>query len=166
MPLEFAHKVSKIEVGKWYLVAHAEIHGEYFTEVRHVAILPHLHKDDFAEYVPIHYHLDNRFTQSDWARRHYSIVDAKSNFPVCTAGGLTIKKIVFKRKKCVRLDTGLVVKNVSPEHSFFIWYNSMKGKSCKGKKCPHFGAIMSEIDGQLVCPMHGLIGDIKTEKII
>jgi uncharacterized Zn finger protein (UPF0148 family) len=42
----------------------------------------------------------------------------------------------------------------------------MIGKSCKGKKCPHFGANMIEKNGELVCPIHNLKGDLKTLKIV
>lgn len=40
------------------------------------------------------------------------------------------------------------------------------GKSCKGKKCPHFGTTMIEKDGVLICPLHNLKGSLKTSKIV
>lgn len=168
--LEYAHKVSKLEVGKWYLVAHAEmvycVDGNVWDCA---AILPYFHKDGFAPEIPNHYHLDNRFRQPQCVQSHFRIQNAKSNYPVVELeldNWLKIGSIVYKRKKCIGLDTGLKTDMVDKDHDFFKWYNSMKGKSCKGRKCPHFGATMSEINGELICPMHGLKGDILTEIII
>ena len=49
---------------------------------------------------------------------------------------------------------------------YWTWYKSMIGKSCKGRRCPHFGTMMHERDGKLICPLHNLEGDIETELII
>lgn len=65
-------------------------------------------------------------------------------------------------KKCIRLETGVPgVRVFAPK---FI--EKHKGKPCKGRKCPHWGTTMFEHDSVLVCPMHGLKGDIVKEIII
>jgi hypothetical protein len=167
--MEYAHKVSSLVIGKWYLVAHAEMRNSITGQIWDwIPVIPIIHKDSFAPHVDDHYHLDLRFS-INWAiKNKFNIKNNQTAVPVLINDSYQFKahRIVYKRKKCIRLDTGLYLDNVHPEHSFFQWQSSMLGKSCKGRKCPHFGAIMSEINGKLVCPMHGLIGDIKTEIII
>lgn len=167
--MEYAHKVKQLEVGKYYLVAHAEMKNSMFDDIWDwIPVIPIIHKDSFAPHISDHYHLDMRFRINERIKYKYNIKDNKSAAPVIIDDSFLYKahRIVYKRKKCISLNTGLYLDNVHPEHDFFKWAESMKGKSCKGRKCPHFGAMMNEIDGELVCPMHGLKGDILTEKII
>lgn len=166
--LEYAHKVSKLEVGKWYLVAHAEMKNNLTNNIWDwIPVIPIAHTDSFAPHVDTHYHLDMRFCINSTIKYKFNIRNNQSEVPVVINDAWQYKahKIVYKRKKCISLNTGLNLNRVHEEHDFFKWVNSMKGKSCKGRKCPHFGATMNEVNGELVCPMHGLKGDIKTEII-
>jgi hypothetical protein len=167
--MEYAHKTSNLVVGKWYLVAHAEIKNSITGQIWDwIPVIPIIHKDAFAPHVDDHYHIDMRFN-TNWAiKNKFNIKTNQTAVPILINDAYQFKahRIIYKRKKCISLQTGLYLDNVHPEHDFFKWAESMKGKSCKGRKCPHFGAVMNEINGLLVCPMHGLIGDIKTEIII
>jgi len=65
------------------------------------------------------------------------------------------------------LTTGLLSPHVVPPvKGWKEWYANYIGKSCKGRKCPHYGTHMLEVNGSLLCPLHHLKGDIETETII
>lgn len=121
------------------------------------------HKDSQFSFTHLHYHIDGRFT----AGKNAPYDTNENGYTGGVVSAVLDNVITFGivRLKCRRLTTGLgaVRHKIS---GYPKWYNSMLGKSCKGKKCPHFGTAMLEENGRLVCPLHHLEGDIATEKII
>lgn len=167
--MEYAHKVSNLEMGKYYLVAHATIKGEG-REIS-VPVIPILHEDKEFSPAPKHYHVDFRFRFSKdaigiWS--DYAGIENHTNDYVSTYGSYILQdELVYKAKKCIGTDTGIVG---PPVHNhwypkFNEWKKRMEGKSCKGRKCPHHGATMMDHVEVWKCPMHGLIGNPKTELI-
>lgn len=151
------------EVGKMYTV---ECAG-YETPAGRVYWVPIIgpkHSDGQLGVKEQHYHVDGRFTNMyvnqlgqtstvlhvDHAREHRFIGIEK------------------RRKKCQRLTTGLPVPKgiLRADNLYSRWYKSMIGKSCKGRKCPHYGQKMITVKGRLECPLHGLVGDPEKEVII
>lgn len=164
--LLIAHEQSKLIIGKEYSVAHAIIiHTN--GSIHNVPINPFKHKDPQLGANFYHYHIDGRFAMDAWTRYYFSIKNGITNFAVTLSSShYKLVDIIFKKKRCVRLTTG-----VNPPPMFFEsknseWYQTMKGKSCAGRKCPHFGTVMIELNGILVCPLHNLKGDIIREIII
>lgn len=176
--MQYAHKVSKLVVGRYYLVAHAEIIFDNNTRIHHIPVLPHLHKDpQFGKAGEFeHYHIDGRFYASAFIRYRFRIDEnGKTNYVIYLQkepsflGNYIVKSIVYKKTVCMGLTTGVrpPVESIYPDDAPYMkWYNKYIGKSCKGKKCPHFGTMMIEDNGVLSCPMHGLHADSKTEIII
>jgi hypothetical protein len=138
---------------------------------RWVAILPSKHSDpqfgnDNAAVE--HYHFDLRFISNDSLRAEFPCWRFNKNEGRVNAiyfSELTAEIKILKRK-CYREFTGVLVEKVIINKKATEWYGKQKGKSCAGRICPHFRQPMIERDGVLECPYHGLIGDIKTEKII
>ena len=82
--------------------------------------------------------------------------------------------LTIKRKKCIRLTTGIkppqrgTIKHEGINHTerYYKWYESMVGKSCKGKICPHLGTTMQVVGDKLICPLHNLRGSLREEVIL
>lgn len=179
-----AHEQSVLSVGGFYTVAHCLVEfADGVTEL--VPISPLLHADKAFSPAPAHYHIDGRFQHT----KRFKVRDGKTQNAVFTPGtanlinngGLhhynafngiiyTIKELVWIRKVCVRLTTGLQFitfdGDLAKPLDFIAWEQSMVGKSCAGKRCPHYGTVMIDTGDKLVCPMHGLIGSKETETII
>lgn len=167
--MEYAHKVSELQVGKYYLVAHAVLENTgCYPQILRVPIIPIKHIDkDFAPKAPEHYHVDGRFNVSGLIKDIWEIdYWGLTNIIVDTnkKQGDVFTGIVYKKKQCKRLTIGL--RPPMQAKSFHDWVRSQKGKSCAGRICPHFKAKMNLINGELICPMHGLAGDPITEVII
>lgn len=177
--MQYAHKTSKLVIGKYYLVAHAVLLFDGDDKEYHVPVLPHLHSDpQFGKAGEFeHYHIDGRFIRSKHMDTWFDIDDdGKTNqvvyiqneFPYL--GNYIVKTVLFKKCKCKRLTTGVKPPVKYPftiDHPYLKWYNGFIGKQCKGKKCPHFGTTMIDNgNGLLVCPMHDLHADGLTQKII
>lgn len=161
--------VSDLIIGEYYLVAHVNIKNEHHGIIDiDVQIIPIWHNDskDFGIKTS-HYHIDGRFVaNTSNVARYFRVTDGMTATLVSNELSLgktqEMSEIFYKKKKCIRVETGVPgVKFHKP--AFFEKY---KGKSCKGKKCPHWGAKMTNIDGVLVCPMHGLRGCLETEIIL
>ena len=172
--LLIAHEQSVLEVGKYYLVAHAEsvVADELSPTPKTILIPVHPlnHKDvHFAVKNP-HYHIDGRFRMPKDSG--FPLDNGRTNNIMVTArvGGekdyiqIWDVKIVYRRRKCIRTETGIKVSRAS--EIYWAFYEPFIGKSCAGRKCPHYSVTMMERDGILECPLHGLIGDLKTMKII
>jgi hypothetical protein len=154
--MEKAHEQSTLVVGKYYLVAHVTAFCKNTgKKLYDEPIFPIYHSDpQFAKAADIlHYHKDGRFRKGI----HFS------NSIVSNAD-VDLSEVFYIRKKCVSAVCGLYMPQ--EQKSWLVWQKSMVGKSCKGKKCPHRGAMMIEVDGHLFCPMHNLVGCAKTEKIV
>jgi len=65
---------------------------------------------------------------------------------------------------CTQAETGLAIPPGNEKYA--KWYAGYIGQSCAGKKCPHLGTEMMPRDGRLVCPLHGLMADIHTLKVL
>lgn len=173
--METVNETTQVVPGKFYLVQHAilEPKPEFpnFKETLFIPVIGPEHNDKQFGFPHTHLHIDGRFCK----RREYLPygVDEKGE----TAGVILTKNserslqghlftgLVYKKLKCIRLTTGLPVHRVSKNTEIGKWYESMEGKSCKGKKCPHLGVAMQEINGILICPLHSLKADIATQTI-
>ncbi len=165
-----AHE-SEVTKGKYYTVVHAVLRDlkPVYDEPDFilVPVFPFLHKDPSFSTQPEHYHIDGRFKfNNDYFEINNGITTNAIflNLPEERAWNKFVK-LVYVRKKCVRLSTGLDVVTKNP-HKWIEWYKTMEGKSCAGKRCPHYGTKMIDRGDHYFCPMHNLIGCSKTEKIL
>lgn len=162
--------VDALQVGKYYLVPVAIL--KYPNGViDEVPIINILHKDKQFGKVGSepHYHIDGRFRIKGYG--NYNLINGHTNVVIGPSHSIynsyILQRVEVKKKKCIRILTGLQIANrVTPPKTWAKWSDTMVGKSCKGKKCPHFGAKMIETDGKYICPLHNLVGDIATQKII
>lgn len=177
-----ADELSELVVGKFYNVKCAIMsytEDDFWNLPKGqdywVPIIGIAHVDKQFGFDDKHFHIDGRFV----GRTHYNKLDIDENGhtnQVCsykpTRSAAAIKEVVIKRLKCKRLTTGINPPSYhkklfkEEKNSYFKWYDTMIGKSCAGKKCPHFGTTMIEREGVLVCPLHNLHGDLKKEIII
>lgn len=165
--MEKLTETTVVEVGKYYLVPCAKQSNNgavWFTPV----IGPE-HADKQFVFTKKHYHIDGRFSGPEQGVNE----NGRTNLIICTETDkmewpLNIRKfegIEWKRRKCKRLTTGIIIGGTPPLYK--EWYKSYVGKSCAGKRCPHLGTQMHEAPGgKLVCPLHNLIADKETEIII
>ncbi len=165
--LQKADEVSEMLVGRFYQVAHVRIQNiDSCRPIEELPVIPILHDDDkvFGIHVGKHYHIDGRFVpQTSAITKEWQLKNGQS-WVVIDERHHKISEVFYKKLKCVRLSAG--IPPVYFNGSILGWRDSMAGKSCKGRKCPHFGTTMNEVGGRLVCPMHGLVGDIEKEIII
>ena len=171
--MELAEKVDELQLNKFYSVACAEMKSDD-GKICYVPVIPILHKDpQFGSLGRMkHYHVDGRFISKSYIGGVH-ITHGKTNQVIAINDPkpyFQFQRIVRKKRKCIRMDTGLEIPggiygNQIPT-SWSSWYKSMLGKSCEGKKCPHFGTNMVEINGRWKCPVHNLEGCPKTKKII
>lgn len=165
------------EVGKKYLVDVA-ICKDLIEEKRVIIpILPLKHKDPAFGVNYDHYHVDCRFEMEASVMVGMDIRNFTTTAPLWTTDHpyifmrYRILKITKRRLKCVNLTTGFDFKFMEkPEYSeqadnikkYWSWYASMVGKSCPGKRCPHYGTEMIDNGKHLQCPMHNLIASKRT----
>lgn len=172
--MQLVDENTAITVGKYYHVRCAKMIHDDKGKTFLVPIIGELHNDKQFGFVNKHYHIDGRFYvpaafSVDSNGRTNTVIVTEKPYNACRFVGIEIVK-----KKCIRLTTGINPPSrgfklglyFEPGKKYWDWYDSMIGKSCKGKKCPHLGHTMQEIDGVLVCPLHNLVGCIKTETII
>ncbi|MEE6129146.1 hypothetical protein V2E39_17225 [Chryseobacterium arthrosphaerae] len=158
-----------VEVGQYYLVKCAIMSNgkrEYFLPV-----IGEIHNDKQFGFPHKHIHIDGRFCGETEKREIIIDAEGKTN-QICTfpesRSEFTVKGFVNRKRKCKRLTTGIKPPRRSRfyDSPFYKWVESMKGKSCRGKKCPHLGTKMFEEDGILVCPLHNLISDENHDIIV
>jgi hypothetical protein len=153
---QYVGEADEVVVGKFYYVLHGVDSGGVG-----VPIIGKLHADPQFGVSYKHYHVDARFLNAG----QYGVIGGKTNRIVFDSD---IVKYEVRLKKCRNKNTGInpPPKNGPFKHiGYHNWVESMVGKSCKGKKCPHFGTAMAEINGRLVCPLHNLVGNMQTELI-
>lgn len=170
--MEYAHKVENCIIGREYLVAHAKLKMiNRCDEIVFVPIIPLKHADLQFVFKDEHYHIDGRFDCND----------AKTNAGFDIVGGVTNQIVILDEKsprhyaykiigieylvkKCLRKKTGID----PPKNSILYnsWYDTYLGKSCAGKKCPHFGTQMITVKGKTFCPLHNLHADPIKEIIV
>jgi len=172
--MEVVDDKTVLEVGKFYNVRCAKMirHANDFTY--YMPIIGIAHDDNSFSSIGKHYHVDGRFVGKHEGQ--FIAFDKGFTNNVCEFDGpfhkenpyrMFVGDVVVRRRKCKTLLTGVKPPDEAYKKGKFAkWYNSMIGKSCAGKKCPHLGTTMHERDGKLVCPLHNLIGCIETEKII
>lgn len=152
-------------LGEFYMVpcAKRKHHG---GKVDYIPVIGNEHSDPQLGFSMKHFHIDCRFIKR--ASTFDITKDGKTSAAINTEYKFPFIRflgIVYQKRKCVRLTTGL---NITPSgyEIYGNFYAKYLGKSCKGKRCPHLGTTMHECDGVLRCPLHDLIGDLKTETII
>ena len=149
-------------VGKFYNVRCAKM--DYSGKIEYVPIIGIEHADAQFGVNFKHFHIDGRF------KSNYVDENGFTNSILSTDGVANsafigkFRGIEIRRRKCLRLTTGIKPPKIKGKYT--AWYNSMIGKSCKGKKCPHLGTEMVERDGRLICPIHKLQGCPSTLQII
>lgn len=158
------------EIGKTYRVPCARI--EHFTgRIDWIPVVGPKHSDPQFANDGEHYHIDLRFIKSlgrygeitQSGTTSWVIFDDRRNHEYNVTG-------IFPRlRRCHRTHTGLYpflssIKGTPPRWE--EWARSMVGKPCRGKKCPHRGVEMQECNGLLLCPLHNLVGDPDTGRII
>lgn len=149
-------KVLEPVVGKFYWVPCAHTHNDAIYPV-----IPILHKDpDIAPHIGRHYHHDGRFTGRLSTGESFRL--DKTNYVVPVED---VKFIKYQIRKCMSRVGGLEGKP-GRDQVFKEWADTQIGRRCLGTKCPHKGAQMVLEDGLLVCPMHNLIADPKTQKVV
>ncbi len=149
-------------VGKYYNVRCALM--EYNGKIEAVPIIGNEHKDIQFGVNFSHFHIDGRFKSEMIDENGFTNSILPTDKTTSTGYYGTFLKVEIRRKKCVRLTTGIKPPRI--KEKYIEWYNTMIRKSCKGKKCPHLGTTMLEVNGQLVCPLHKLRGCQTTLKII
>ncbi len=154
------------EVGKYYKVPVAILINDDGNPCGEVEVIEPAHNDKQFGVAFTHYHVDGRFISD--LNPHYHVDELGQTNQIVFFGEkcnsrIYSKEIVYKRRKCKRINTGLN----PPQHAkaYWDWRITMLGKSCKGKKCPHLGVEMMDNGKTLVCPIHNLIG-CKTKEII
>ena len=163
-----------VEVGKFYSVRCAKMTRYANDFTYYMPIIGIAHEDNaFAPALGKHFHVDGRFVGIEG--QHIAFYEGFTN-QVCeferpfhkeNPYKMFVSEVVIRRRKCKRILTGIKPpKGAYNKGKYADWYNSMVGKSCAGKKCPHLGTVMHESDGKLICPLHNLHGCLKTEKII
>lgn len=174
-----AWEQESVKVNKFYTVACALVkdlgkpEGDSDNKLILIPVAPFLHVDKQFSSATAHYHIDGRFTNRDLNNR-LGIEKGLTNTAVFMdkedGDSYDRKKFIgiyYARFRCYRLTTGLdVIEGGYIPSKLKNWYKSMEGKSCEGKKCPHYGVQMLDRGTHLFCPMHNLVGCKTTNKIL
>jgi hypothetical protein len=162
------------EIGKKYEVTCAELRWKGDGLLFYIPVFDHLHADPQFGFPHEHYHIDGRFEIHPRMRHWFKVSDGHTLTVIVTHnnGSYNFLKLVKRRLLLERQNTGLLFSTEPPEAgsenliNYHAWYQSFVGRSCKGKRCPHFGTEMLERNGRLVCPMHHLTADAVNQVII
>lgn len=167
------------EVGKKYPVDCAKVKDTLTGRYYFIPVFPLRHKDPAFGVKNEHYHLDLRFFVCNKIKETFGIKDFKTLAPVWAEHISRFRFINIRKREtlCVSTTSGMpmeqIIENANGYSSstkaskmFIDWQKTMIGKSCAGKRCPHYGTEMIDTGDKLVCPMHNLIGCKTTEKII
>lgn len=162
--------IKNVEVGKYYLVPCLWVSKIKSQFHEFVPVIPFLHSDPqfgTENAKKKHFHFDCRFLNSE-VRLYFDVFNNRT-MRVLTIDILESVVLHHVLMQCVSTETGLesnlTAGRLMPEQTK-TWYKSQIGKSCAGKKCPHYGVEMLENGDFLECPLHGLIGSQKSNKII
>jgi hypothetical protein len=164
----------EFQVGEYYWRPCAEIMTIPDGRVYYIPIFDHLHSDVQFDFKEDHYHIDGRFEMEPRMKQQFNCWNGYTAAVIVPehSSSYSFLSISSTKVKCERTQTGLKIPDCPNEKQllkvkkYHSWYKSFIGKSCEGKKCPHFGTEMLEKGGYLVCPMHGLTADIKSLVII
>lgn len=163
--MEVVDENTQLEVGKHYFVPCAKM--AVYEHYIYVPILGKPHADPQFNVRHEHYHIDGRFASEGL----YKVDKHGKTNSIIAVKGIDFHGIEVIRMTCKRLTTGIdpPKRPINNQHiggAYYAWYDSMVGKSCKGKRCPHLGTLMHEQNGVLICPLHNLKGSKETELII
>lgn len=159
------------EIGKTYRVPCARI--VWLTgKADWIPVVGPRHSDPQFANDTQHYHIDTRFVKN--LGRHGTITPEGTTSYVIWADdrywNYKVTGIYPRLRRCHRSLTGIFpMSNYHPEKTaprWEQWALSMIGQPCRGKRCPHRGAEMQEVNGLLLCPLHNLAGCPATETII
>jgi hypothetical protein len=162
--------MTDLKVGEYYNVTCAEIMMDDGRKYD-IPVFDHLHADAQFGFLDKHYHIDGRFELHPRMHHYFNLESGHTSTVILPEGSNVYRflGIVTRYLKCSGLETGLVLPYNSCDSKlelYLDWYISYVGKTCTGRKCPHFGTDMFEKNGQLVCPMHNLTADIHSLKVI
>lgn len=164
----------QVEAGKMYKVLCISAFPQHVADeinkgvMMWMPVVPFAHEDHFPSlgWIPKHYHYDTRFMSAkelDWCSADDYRTGSVSRPLLGEWGHNTPVEKVMLRKCRTAIAGGMPL----PMGQLTQFEQSHYGKSCKGKKCPHWGMPMVErANGVLECPLHGLFGDAATERII
>lgn len=168
--MEVVKEDTKVVVGKFYMVNCAKVYSSAFDNNYFVPIIGSYHTDAQFRVDYKHYHVDGRFASS---KDIGGLIDGHTNsifsadLPKHKQFSDKIIGYELKKLKCRTIRTGIRPPNrFHPDDKYHKWYKTFIGKSCAGKRCPHLGTLMHEHDGKLICPLHNLTANKKTEIII
>lgn len=171
-----AWEQNELSVGKYYTICYALIQRIYSDTKMLIPVHPFLHADKQFSPAPAHYHIDGRFMSKDLSYRLGMSENKRTNTAVFMNKNdgqpydfKIFLNIFYGRARCNTLFTGLDIMdlgNHSLPRALNNWFRSMEGKSCAGKKCPHYGVNMIDRGTHLFCPMHNLVGCKTTNKIL
>ena len=138
-----------------------------------IPIFDFLHADPQFGFPHEHYHIDGRFYLEPRMRQEYCLDNGHTNAVIKTKGGSpTFLRIEQRSLKCIHDQAGLKFPATPTERQrrnlakYERWYSGFVGKTCEGKRCPHYGTEMLEKNGLLVCPLHELKADPHTLLIL
>lgn len=166
-----------VEVGKTYHVPCARLVHLYNKKTIWVPVTGSPHSDPQFGTAEPHYHIDTRFIKTipfgeisaDGTTSYAVWVNHNPNLWDWRFTG-----IHTRRRQCHRHITGIYPYRRTSYHrkeelspAWASWVATMIGTPCRGKRCPHRGAEMKQCEnGLLLCPLHNLVADQATEKII
>lgn len=171
-----AHEQETLTVGKYYQVACAELKEQSSGRLFEIPIIPLLHADPQLGVSEEHYHIDGRFGIPIYIQGRFTIKNGQTSTVIGIGSyhPIALQRIIYKKKRCIRINSGphvfldkfhaLKAGNI-PTIRYWNWYETMIGKKCAGKKCPHRGAIMIDNGAELVCPLHRLHANKETGEI-
>lgn len=162
-------------VGRFYLVPC--VRGVWAGILGRWPVWGPKHEDEkFLHFPERHYHLDRRFIQ----KQH---VDNASGQPLTEKNGLrgydenkTLPAPEYRRLKCQRIGTSTAfpTQRALERTTFQDLYQHFSGHQCAkdgaGWICPHKGMRLATIsvrsDGNIQCPLHGLLIDAETGVVV
>lgn len=169
------NQLKNLEIGSYYWVPCAEIMMPAPDgRIYYIPVFDHLHADAQFGFPDQHYHIDGRFAMDPRMKHQFHLKDGHTAAVIVpdVTSGYSFLSIAVQKIKCERLETGLSMpenpteKQQAKINQYETWYKGFIGKSCAGRKCPHFGTAMLETNGFLVCPMHKLTADPLSFKVI
>lgn len=155
------------EIGKTYSIPCARV--EHFAGKNYwIPVVGPKHSDPQFAGPKEHYHIDLRFIKRPAI--FANITPFNTTTHVIWAGeypNYKVTGIAHRPRRCHRSNTALYPQLFGETPlKWAEWARSMVGKTCRGKKCPHRGVEMQECNGLLLCPLHNLVGDPDTGRII
>ncbi len=152
--------------GKIYEVPCAQLTLKEDGRVYYLPVIDQPHSDPAFDFPHRHYHIDGRFEIHPRMKHRLKIQDGYTATIILAEGSsmYDFNGISKQTLICRHPHTGLAVPPGSEKYR--NWYEGYIGHSCAGRKCPHLGTEMLELDGQWICPLHGLAGNALTQKII